>query len=169
MIPVLGPDYLKNESVGISLPQYMANQQGMFQQLTMMFNQFNLGTEIIVAGVVNGSARLAVLANPGTTYWVDKLGHATIGSGGNHAMTRLALGGQTRETSLEETLYQVFEAKKAAEAAPGVGKVTDMAIVSSDKTRYVPDAVLTILQQTFDSAGGRKPTNLDELTTALET
>jgi hypothetical protein len=45
----------------------------------------------------------------------------------------LGLEGQHRALSAAETLYNVYCAKKNAELAPGVGRVTDLAIISKHK------------------------------------
>ena len=44
-------------------------------------------------------------------------------------MIALSLGPHSKTASLVETIHSVYEAKKAAEVAPGVGTMTDMAII----------------------------------------
>jgi 20S proteasome alpha/beta subunit len=124
IIAMLGPDYLKFEAMNVSLPQYLQYQPAVFQQAAVQMQMFNLGTDMIVAGVDAEGARVAYVGNPGTLAWLDKLGYAAIGSGGIHATTRLSLGSQTRDSGLAETVYRVYEAKRAAEVAPGVGPET---------------------------------------------
>jgi hypothetical protein len=53
MLPSLGPDFLRVEAVGKTLPEYLAHQGQMYANLVMMMNQFNLGSEFIVTGVDN--------------------------------------------------------------------------------------------------------------------
>jgi 20S proteasome alpha/beta subunit len=81
---------LKFEAMNMSLPQYLQYQPAVFQQAAVQMQMFNLGTDMIVAGVDAEGARVAYVGNPGTLAWLDKLGYAAIGSGGIHATTRLS-------------------------------------------------------------------------------
>jgi len=107
VVLVFGPDFVRAEKLGSSIPHYLQAQANMYQQLVVMMSQFNLGSDIVVAGVDDQGARLAVIGHPGTIAWFDKLGYAAIGSGGIHATMRLSLGAQTRNSPLVETLYRV--------------------------------------------------------------
>jgi hypothetical protein len=133
----------------------------------MLMSQFNLGSDFIVTGVDTGGARICVVGHPGTLAWLDKLGYASIGSGGIHATMRLALGAQTRKSTLVDTVYSVFDAKKASEVAPGVGPQTDMAIVTAGKTKMLSDGVLRTLLEIFNESQGKKPSSLDKLSVEL--
>jgi 20S proteasome alpha/beta subunit len=128
---------------------------------------FNLGTDMIVAGVDDQGAKVAYVWNPGTLAWLDKLGYAAIGSGGIHATTRLSLGSQTRDSGLAETIYRVYEAKRAAEVAPGVGPETDLAIVEKQAIRTCGSATLTKLQEIFNACRTTMAPNLAELAALL--
>lgn len=167
IVPMLGPDFLKFEKIPYSLPQYMQYQAGMFQQLTIQMTNFNLGVEMLVCGIDRTSARIAYIGHPGTVAWLDKLGYASIGAGGIHATTRLSLRSQTRNSKFMDTLYFVFEAKKAAEVAPGVGKQTDLAVVQGDKTLHCGEKVLAKLEDIFASRDTKIP-SLDELEKILQ-
>jgi 20S proteasome alpha/beta subunit len=163
IIPALGPDFVRAEALGMNIPTYLQAQQAIYGQMVMMQQQFNLGSDIVVAGVDDLGARLHVLSHPGTTASLDKLGHASIGSGGNHANMRLALGAQTKNSNLVETLYRVFDAKKAAEVAPGVGQETDIAIVSAAETKQCSRELLQDLSEIFNESGGKVPTSLEKI------
>jgi 20S proteasome alpha/beta subunit len=104
LIPFLGPDFVRAEQLGSTVPQYLQAQAAVYQNIIITMNQFNLGSDIIVAGVDDHGGRLAVIGHPGTIAWFDKLGYAAIGSGGIHATMRLSLGAQTRNSPLGETL-----------------------------------------------------------------
>jgi hypothetical protein len=168
LIPHLGPDFLRVVAIGTTLPSYLQAQPNLYMNLVQAMNGFNLGAEIIVAGVDAAGARLAVIGNPGTMMWADKLGHAAIGSGAIHAATRLNLGAQTRRSHLAETLYRVYEAKKAAEVAPGVGNATDCAIISPGKTELCSTSVLKALEGVFTKAKGSAPETLQPIEDALK-
>jgi hypothetical protein len=47
----LGPNYLKFESMNVSLPQYLQFPPVIYQQLVAQMQVFNLGTDMIIAGV----------------------------------------------------------------------------------------------------------------------
>jgi len=143
LVPMLGPDYLKFEAMNFSLPQYLQFQPNIFQQLAAQMSVFNFGTDMIVAGADGDGARIAYVWNPGTMVWLDKLGYSAIGSGGLHATTRLSLGSQTRDSTLADTVYRVYAAKKAAEVAPGVGSETDLAIIQNGSITSDTTALLT--------------------------
>jgi hypothetical protein len=48
--------------------------------------------------------------------------------------------------SLPETLHSVYEAKTAAEVAPGVGKLTDMAVLDASGVHFLSDDALCELE-----------------------
>jgi len=125
----LGSDFAVFRAKGGTLPAYLQPQPQIYQQLVMATNQLNISLDIIVAGIDGSGAHISRVTHPGVLYWLDKLGYDAIGSGGIHAVTRLSLSAQTRLRNLVETLYAVYDAKKASEVAPGVGKATDIALV----------------------------------------
>jgi hypothetical protein len=168
VIPTLGPDFIRVEQLGSTLPQYLAAQPNLYNQLVMMMGNLNLQSDIIVAGIDTYGARIAIVTHPGTTIWLDKLGFAAIGSGGIHANMRLSLGSQAKSAGLTETVYRVYEAKKAAEAAPGVGSKTDLVVVSEMAIKDSDEGLLTKLDEIFIASGGRKPEDLSEITSFLE-
>jgi hypothetical protein len=167
VLPWLGPDYLRAEQLGSNLPTYLQPQAAVYNQIVMTMNNFNMGSDIIVAGVDDHGARLAVIGHPGTIAWFDKLGYAAIGSGGIHATMRLSLAGHTRNTALLQTLYGVYDSKRASEVAPGVGQETDVSIVYNDRTEPCSPEVLAALLETFNEAGGKIPASLDRIRQAL--
>jgi hypothetical protein len=167
LAPMLGPDYIKFEAMGVTLPQYLQYQPAMFQQVAAQMQVFNLGADMIMAGVDDSGARVAYLGNPGTLAWLDKLGYVAVGSGGIHATTKLSLGSQTRDSTLLETLYRVYEAKRAAEVAPGVDPDTDVAIVERDRIIMCRSHILTKMEEILKASSGRMTPDLAELAALL--
>jgi 20S proteasome alpha/beta subunit len=155
VLPLLGPDYMKFEQQGISLPQYLAAQAGLYQQLVIQQNSFNLGVDFILAGIDPSGGRIAYIGHPGTVAWLDKLGYGAIGSGAIHAVMRLSLSAQTSQSTLSDTLYRVFDAKRASEVAPGVGNETDIAIVDQGKIEHCSIATLESLETLFKKTRDR--------------
>jgi hypothetical protein len=99
--------------------------------------------------------------------WLDKLGYVAVGSGGIHATTKLSLGSQTRDSTLLETLYRVYEAKRAAEVAPGVDPDTDVAIVERDRIIMCRSHILTKMEEILKASSGRMTPDLAELAALL--
>jgi 20S proteasome alpha/beta subunit len=149
-------------------PQVLAQSASsqMLQQIMGMIMQHNLQLELLVTGIDDSQGHLSAVMNPGLAAGFDTVGFSAIGSGGLHANVRLALGKQGTDRSLAETVYNVHEAKIAAEAAPGVGTLTDMAIISRGKIQFLDDAALSVLrsvhqtQPTIDAGTLSKLTDL---------
>jgi len=98
-------------------------------------DNYDYGLEILVAGVSGDNiAHIYGISNPGTSQCFDAIGFHAIGSGLPHAMTTLIGRGCYQETPLKEALLIVYEAKKMAEKAPGVGaNITDLCIMSPEE------------------------------------
>jgi hypothetical protein len=92
-----------------------------------------LKANLIVAGFIDGSPEI---------YWTDEDGSAhplndfaVIGEGQYLAQSTLMRREQESRTTLHETLYNVFEAKKYSEAVGSVGTSTFLGILSADGKR----------------------------------
>ena len=59
----------------------------------------------------------------------DGVGFAAIGSGARHAETQLSLAGHAWNSPNYHALLLTYMAKKRAELAPGVGKLTDLFVI----------------------------------------
>lgn len=57
------------------------------------------------------------------------VGFAAIGGGKAHAESELMVSGHSPSDSFENTLLEVYSAKKRSEVAPGIGKQTDMLVL----------------------------------------
>ena len=98
----------------------------LFASAIQNLSQFDLGTEILLAGFGPRGASVAHVTNPGTMRWVNAVEFFAIGSGSMHAMLSLMLLGYSSTWPVERALLHVYLAKRAAEAAPGVGNSTDL-------------------------------------------
>jgi hypothetical protein len=116
--------------------------------------QHNLQTEALVAGVDDVGAHLFAVTHPGVLLALETTGYGAVGSGGLHAAVRLSLGQHNKVASLTDTVYNVYEAKKAAEVAPGVGKLTDLAIIKGGKVCFAEKPLFDELEK----AHKEKPT-----------
>lgn len=90
--------------------------------------RFNL--QILVAGVDTNGAHVYCIYPPCCSECFEALGYCNIGTGERHADSTFIAYRYTPSFPLKTALNVTFEAKKKAEIAVGVGKSTDMAIIS---------------------------------------
>lgn len=105
---------------------------------------------IVIAGVDNEGAHVYGISDPGTISCYDSIGYYAIGTGGIHATLRLIAKNVTPAMDLNETVYAVYEAKRSAEVAPGVGKATDMAIINARGIEYLNEQTLESLSAIYE-------------------
>ena len=116
----------------------MDKQKKLYPDLIMKIHHeievYNYRLDIILAGISNGKAHIYGVFNPGISQCFDALGFHAIGSGLPHALNTLIARNCNQDTSLSEALLAVYEAKKLAEKAPGVGtKRTDICVITPQK------------------------------------
>jgi 20S proteasome alpha/beta subunit len=100
--------------------------------LDAMIQRINLGVSIILAGIDGSGGHIYGIEDPGTVACFDRLGFHAIGSGYRHAMMTLVTYGQHHSTDINRTIFNVYSAKRFAEAAPGVGSATEMRVITQD-------------------------------------
>ncbi len=102
---------------------------GLVRQLAEeMLNFTPPPVEAIFVGIDSSGAHIYVAKNESVTCR-DFAGFAAIGVGAWHANSQLMFAGHTKWKPFPETLFLVYNAKKRAEVAPGVGSATDMFMV----------------------------------------
>lgn len=138
--PLLGLEFAGFQAL---VAQAAASQ--MLQQVLGMIAQHNFQLDVMLAGLDATGAHLFVVTHPGTALPMDTVGSSAIGSGGMHAAIRLSLARQAKDVTLSETIHNVYEAKIASEGAPGVGKVTDMAVLNAKGVTFIKDPVFEVL------------------------
>jgi hypothetical protein len=122
-----------------------------FQEITGNLWRFGVDVvEFLVCGVDSSGGHIFRVHYNGVIggdwlEWCDGTGFRAAGAGGVHATISLSLAGQHRGCPLTTTLYNVYAAKRDAEAAPGVGPTTDMLVVSSISTKVVDAPTLESL------------------------
>ena len=84
----------------------------------------------IVCGIDTSGPHIFVVDNNSFSCR-DHVGFAAIGAGYWHANSQMMGFSHSPQSSLADTLLNVFFAKKRAEIAPGVGRATDMYIVTA--------------------------------------
>lgn len=157
--PFLGIDFAGFQT----LVAQSASSQVMNQVLGML-SQHNLGLDIMIAGVDADGAHLHVVSHPGTVMSMDTVGTVSIGSGGMHASIRMSLARHKGTSSLAQAMHNVYEAKLASEVAPGVGKVTDIAIINGAGSKFVDESVIQVLQEIHKDRPSLDTAELQKLT-----
>jgi len=118
------------------------NQISRFHILT------NSMTTFLVTGIDNTGAHIYLVHDPGRTVCFDSIGFHAVGSGTPHAVSLFTSYNYTDKLPLNLAIWVVYEAKRRAEKAPGVGKGTDMCVIGSEVT-YLPKEVLSQLEEMF--------------------
>jgi 20S proteasome alpha/beta subunit len=157
--PMLSADFGKFQTLVAQSPSSQ-----ILQQIVAMVMQHNMQLELIVAGTDDTGAHLFIASHPGQVAPADTMGFAAIGSGGLHAAIRVSLAQHTKAASLADGVYGVYEAKKAAEVAPGVGKLTDMAVIRDGKIRFADSQLFAMLE----SVRKERPTLTEEERKSLQ-
>jgi 20S proteasome alpha/beta subunit len=140
---------------GISFSDFYHGLQAQInQQIVLMIEQhvvqYNYGLELLVAGVDEAGGHLHMLSNPGQENNYGQIGFCAIGSGAIHAIQSMIGFGHHGGKNLHETVFAVYASKKRAEAAPGVGKDTDLAIIHSGGVRKLTKEELDHLEQIYN-------------------
>jgi len=143
---------------GLDLGSFYGNHANFNAQVTMMLDQtmaqYNLGVELLIAGVDAGGAHIYSIHNPGKpARQHDVIGYAAIGSGGIHALQAMIGFRHSPSAGLRETVFRVYAAKRRAEVAPGVGLDTDIAIVSTSGVRFLDALTLKGLEDLYANYG----------------
>ncbi len=110
-------------------------------------DQNKLGVDLIFAGFVDGKAIVCELRDGDVTRASN---FSVIGSGSYTAEPALHARGQMATTSLEDTLYNVYEAKRYAETSPNVGPQTFIYVLYPPTTAGDKVAVKKITKDGYD-------------------
>ena len=89
-----------------------------------------------------------VIGNPGGAFNdFGQLGYIAIGSGGLHAVQSMIGFSHTSSHTLSQTVFAVYVSKRRAEVAPGVGKDTDLAIITNSGIAHLTVEQLNSLEE----------------------
>ncbi|HLF76711.1 MAG TPA: hypothetical protein VJB57_04405 [Dehalococcoidia bacterium] len=123
--------------LGLNARLLLSEAQGIAQEqvssLMHAMQSTNLGDEAIITGWdEDGGAHAYIIADPGVAISMDSAGWAAIGSGRWHAESHFTVQGYTPFFQFDEALLLVYEAKRRADVAPGVGEATDIFFIGSN-------------------------------------
>ena len=113
--------------------------------------RYDYGLQILIGGISGDQAHIYGISDPGSSKCFDAVGFHAIGSGLPHALNTLIAREWHHALPLPEGLLIVYEAKKMAEKAPGVGaRITDICIVASRGIRQIPRDKIAGLHEIYE-------------------
>lgn len=139
---------------GYSIKWFTENQRMLNPEIALRLDhqletyRFNL--TILIVGVDNSGAHIYCIYPPCSSECFEALGYCSIGSGDRHADSTFISYQYTPTFSLKEALYISYEAKRKAESAVGVGKNTDMAIISQKGIYFIKKDTLDKLKEMYN-------------------
>lgn len=142
--------------------EFLNAQQIMLPEIAMKtqrdIDMYQFGLSILLSGFSGEKAHIFGIFDPGTSSCYDALGFHAIGSGLPHAVNTLIARECFPTTGWEEALMMVYEAKKMAEKAPGVGsRFTNICIMTSNKSFYLPSEIVDNLADVYKQWVEKKP------------
>lgn len=112
---------------------------------------FELKVDIIVAGTDRSGAHIFKVVDPGIDYCYDSIGFCSEGSGSTQAESLFTYVKYSTKERLNGAIFDVYEAKKRAQAAPGVGELTDIGIIDQENgIVYLTEAEETNLMTIYE-------------------
>ncbi len=121
----------------------------LYYRIISQVENFRIELEAIIAGVDESGAHIYVIDNPGYSNSFDDIGYTAIGSGEYHAIRSFIENYYSVSLPIPQALYVVYEAKKYAEFAPGVGKQTDIVIITEDGVIEVNEKIKNELDEAY--------------------
>jgi hypothetical protein len=112
-------------------------------------SKFELETGMLLAGFENGRAQICRIDEAYTGEYRD-IGFETIGSGDNQALNTLLFQRQSRKTPVLTALYNVYKAKRNSEVKQGVGKETDMLVLTEKRVMLITPSQFEILRNIYE-------------------
>jgi len=159
--PYLGIDFPMFQQMVATSPQ-----TSILQQIAVEITKHNLGVDILIAGVSNGTAHLFGVGNPGEIWRYDIYGCAALGVGMSYSIGRFAMAQHAMTDALPTALYTAYEAKKSAEAAPGVGKLTQIKVITATGSKDVSQQLLDKLEEIHQRKPILSPADITAIQTA---
>ena len=106
--------------------------------------------DIIIGGVDQFGGHIFGVRDPGVVSCYDGLGYHSIGSGETHALLHLTGINYHHTKDFNNAVYDVYEAKKHAELAQGVGDATEIRVIGSEGIHTVTADEKELLRKIYD-------------------
>lgn len=130
-----------------------------FALVRQAVEQANLNTRLLVCGFDDCDLpHVLTIDDPGVVGEHDVIGYWAVGSGAYQALGSLAFRRHSKAEDTISTLYNLCEAKFAAESAPGVGVDTVAVIQRGDRsTTTVGKNQIQLLRSEWETIGRPRP------------
>jgi len=151
-------DIIKNEIFDIYeiddayIREVLANtiQNQHIAKILDQVSQYSLHTQILLIGFENNEAQISVVDESNVANF-RVIHFNAIGSGMIQAVNTMMFQKHGKDDDVLTTLYDVYKAKRNAEVAQGVGKDTELLILSNKSgCMRINDAQLNILSQIYE-------------------
>jgi hypothetical protein len=123
---------------------------------------------ILIAGVDDSGAHIYGIEDPGMVNCFDGLGYGAIGSGDRHSLYSIVDNNHSSQLGLSQTVFLVYEAKKRAELAPGVGQAIEMAIITDKGIRELNKGEKSQLEKIYAQKVTPKLKDVEEAVAQLK-
>ncbi|ODS37683.1 MAG: hypothetical protein A7316_09165 [Candidatus Altiarchaeales archaeon WOR_SM1_86-2] len=132
-------------------------------------SNFTLGTNILLIGFEDNVAQIADISENDYADFRDINFHA-IGSGSMQAENTLLFQRHSKKDKLSTVLYNVYKAKRNSEVSVGVGKETDIKVMTQEDICLIDEENLTKLSQIYDNEikSGKENSVLEDIVNSLE-
>lgn len=124
-------------------PEILAN-------LVQAMQQYNYGLSVVIAGVDESGCHIYRIDNPGRMDSYDTIGHCAIGSGELHAISTFIANDYDSKLDLNHVVAMTYEAKRRSEKSQGVGKETDLYVISQDSITKLPENTVAQLDEIYN-------------------
>lgn len=140
---------------GTEINQYIHGVAG-------LVDDYKMQCEVLLCGIdARPESYILWLSRPGVITDMTRTGFHAIGSGWEHAASRMLWSETKRSQPIERVLYDAFDAKANAEMAVGVGYEWDAEIIIQGNvdTVSVPDNIKKLIEQVW-AKSNRSPFQL---------
>jgi len=138
---------------GLTMDTFLLRQSSMggniVNDLHFQIQNHNLEVEAVVASVDGEAANIYHIDQDGFVTTHNDSGFVSIGIGRSHASSQFMQLGYTNTWPFVAALSLVHLAKKTAEVAPGVGRATDIYVISKDGSRPIEPEIASQLESLY--------------------
>jgi 20S proteasome alpha/beta subunit len=141
--------------LGLDIATFMASQnsyQSQFVQDTINnIQNFDVGDiQTIIMGLDQTGPHLFHVDKWGNIRCDDLIGFTAIGIGEWHATSHLMLAKYSKQLQFQSAILHMYLAKRKAEAAPGIGRTTDIFFITDNEITTLRDGIQDILKSCVD-------------------
>jgi hypothetical protein len=123
--------------------------EGIVARTLGQIEQFKLGVVFLMAGIDDAGAHLLLVGEMGEVRDDTDGGFATVGAGADLSLGVLA-GRGDKKMRLADGVFLAYEAKRASERCPSVGRTTDVAILRAGReTKFLEESTLSELDRVY--------------------